>query len=128
MAKKKDFTKDLERSPATKFISVVNNDVVEEKEEITQPNGETIAVDQVKLNLDQQPQEQKKSLKKDPKEVRKKHFNLMITEPQYEMLNKIAIGYNISINELINRYIDDGIKNSKDALEKYEKLKELLGI
>ena len=52
----------------------------------------------------------------------------MLTIPQRESLEHIAIVKGVSINELIGQFINDGINNNKDDLEKWEKLKEVLGL
>ena len=136
MASKKTFLNDLETSPTAKFISTANQELTEVKEEIEQPNGEKVLIGQTAFNLEQPkatsnqdtPKPKGNVNKKDVNQVKGQRFSLLLTIPQRESLEHIAIVKGVSINELIGQFINDGINNNKDDLEKWEKLKEVLGL
>lgn len=136
MASKKTFLNDLETSPTAKFISTANQELTEVKEEIEQPNGEKVLIGQTAFNLEQPkatsnqdtPKPKGNINKKDVNQVKGQRFSLLLTIPQRESLEHIAIVKGVSINELIGQFINDGINNNKDDLEKWEKLKEVLGL
>lgn len=42
--------------------------------------------------------------------IRSKHFNVAFTERMYSLLGDYAKAKKVSMNELINRYVDDGLR------------------
>ena len=122
MESKKSFLNDLETSPAAKYISTANQETAEIKE--------TPKAEQPAINLDQteKPKRKGNTNKKDINEIKGTRFSLLLTIPQYKALERIKTVRNTSFNGLISEFIDEGIKNSKEDLEKYEKLKEVLGL
>ena len=136
MASKKTFLNDLETSPTAKYISTVNQDIKEVREEIEKPNGEKLLIGQQAFTLEQpgtsatekQPDNKQHPNKKGVNEKRGERFSLLLTIPQRESLEHIATVKGVSINELIGQFINTGIENSKTELEKWEQLKEVLGL
>lgn len=132
MASKKTFIDsldDLDTSPTAKYISTVNQDITEVKEEIEKPNGEKLIIGQQAFKLEQPEATPKQHPnKKDPNTVRGQRFSLLLTIPQRESLEHIARVKSISVNELIGQFINTGIENSKTELEQWEQLKEVLGL
>ena len=132
MASKKTFIDsldDLDTSPTAKYISTVNQDITEVKEEIEKPNGEKLIIGQQAFKLEQPEATPKQHPnKKDPNIVRGQRFSLLLTIPQRESLEHIARVKSISVNELIGQFINAGIENSKTELEQWEQLKEVLGL
>lgn len=128
MASKKTFIEsldDLDNSPTAKYISKVNQDIKETKEETEKPNSE-----EQQATTQTQPEATPKQHpnKKDPNVVRGQRFSLLLTIPQRESLEHIARVKSISVNELIGQFINAGIENSKTELEQWEQLKEVLGL
>ena len=127
MANKKTFTDNLDTSPVNKFITRGNQNIQTTTEKLReQPQPET-AKERADVNADQNratPHRNKKAVN----EVRGERFSLLLTIPQRESLEHIARVRSISINGLIGQFIDEGISNSKTDLEKWEKIKEVLGL
>lgn len=128
MGKKEDKIKaNLQKiiNPAEKFISQP-----EEERQII--NGQEIT--QMKLATDQPGQAKdaaratERQTKKRRTESRKTaHTSVLITAEQKSTLEKLAIVKRVSVNELIGRFIDEGIKRSKEDLKKWDQIKEVLG-
>ena len=127
MANKKTCTDNLDTSPVNKFITRGNQNIQTTTEKLKeQPQPET-AKERADVNTDQNratPHRNKKAVN----EVRGERFSLLLTIPQRESLEHIARVRSISINGLIGQFIDEGISNSKTDLEKWEKIKEVLGL
>lgn len=122
MASKKTFTSNLETSPVTKFITGnqdITNQKLTEQPKPVQPK-EPVNTDQTETKP--------RTNKKDVNQVRGQRFSLLLTIPQRENLEHIAVVKGISINELIGQFIDEGISNSTDELSKWEQIKEVLGL
>lgn len=118
MESKKSFLNDLEPSPAEKYISTANQETAETKET---PKVEQPTIDQKFKPIGNRN-------KKDPNTLRGQRFSLLLTIPQREKLERLALVTGVSMNELIGMFIDEGLEKNKDTLEKYEKLKEVLGL
>lgn len=129
-SKRKTFVDDLDTNPTNKFISTANQDYTEVKEEVETPDGNKLTIGQTAFNLDQTetPKRKGNTNKKDINEKRSTRFSLLLTIPQYEALERIKTVRGMSLNGLISEFIDEGIKNSKEDLEKWEKIKEVLGL
>ena len=118
MESKKSFLNDLETSPAAKYISTANQETAEIKET---PTAEQPTASQRLKPIGNRN-------KKDPNTLRGQRFSLLLTIPQRENLERLALVTGMSMNELIGMFIDEGLEKNKDTLEKYEKLKEALGL
>ena len=121
MTSKKTFVTHLQDSPTSKFLS-------------GQPEerGEQLETSEPK-ETESKPKEQQESptvpaeTKARKPETKGQRFSLLLTNTQREQLNKIAIVKNVSVNELISLFINEGIRASEDDLKKWEKIKEVLG-
>lgn len=115
---------DLEESPTTKYISAVNPEIKEEKETVNTPTGK-LTIGQRAFSLNQE-QTKKPNERKSTDEKRQQRFSLLLTISQRETLEHIAYVKGVSINELIGQFINRGIANSKNELDKWERIQEVL--
>lgn len=125
MANKKTFINHLQDSPTSKFLSGQTEERGE-RLETSEPEARTES--ELKETAQDAPKTEAKAESKPRKaETKGQRFSLLLTNTQREQLNKIAIVKGVSVNELISIYINDGIRASRDDLDKWERIKEVLG-
>lgn len=126
MTSKKTFITHLQDSPTSKFLS---GQTEERGEHLNTPEPEARTEDELKKTAqqDEPAKEVKTETNQRKKEVKGQRFSLLLTNTQREQLDKIAIVRGVSVNELISIYINDGIRASRDDLDKWERIKEVLG-
>jgi len=93
---------------------------MKEKLKISDPNERTISrTEKILSNI---PDDQQIKGKKEKIEI--KRINLAISNELYEDIRKVSIGLgNININETINTILKVFIKEHKEIIEVYEKIK-----
>ena len=123
MASKKTFAQDIAAriSPAEKFLTGQPQEaepLTTERETIKGPDGKPVDIEQVAFTLSEH--------NTGKKILRSVTTSIAISEQQRETLRHLAIVKNITVNELLNRFIDKGIEDSAEDLQKWEKIKEVL--
>ena len=126
MANKKTFINHLQDSPTSKFLSGQTEERGE-RLETSEPEARTESELKETAQQDEPAKEVKAVTNPRKKEVKGQRFSLLLTNTQREQLDKIAIVRGVSVNELISIYINEGITASKDDLDKWERIKEVLG-
>lgn len=110
--------KQLEISPAVSYLSQAP-DITEETQ--TTATGE---IKQLKINIDGKPAQAKAT--KQAKENKTARLGVSVTPEQKRKVEGLAIIQNVSVSELLGRFIDDGLNRHKEELNKWEQIKELI--
>lgn len=110
--------KQMDSNPAERYLSQGPN-ITEETQ--TTASGE---IKQLKIDIEPAPAKAKATAP--GKENKTARLGVSVTPEQKKKVEGLAIIENVSVSELISRFIDDGLEKHKEELKKWDQIKEYI--